>query len=65
MRDELHTTGDFDALIQRAINHIQSPPPPSKSNAYTPIPLTPDQLDELHKHVYAENLEALQLDDRQ
>ncbi|KAG8700029.1 hypothetical protein FRC09_006217 [Ceratobasidium sp. 395] len=67
MRNELHTISEFDALVHRAIEFIQSPPPslPSNSSAYTPTPLSDTQKTELLEHVYAVDLEWLKLDNRQ
>ncbi|KAG8678514.1 hypothetical protein FRC09_019772 [Ceratobasidium sp. 395] len=59
-----HCAMSFDALVQLAINFIQSPPLQRKPNAYTPIPLANDQIEDLRRHVYAENLEDLRLDSK-
>ncbi|KAG8784702.1 hypothetical protein FRC12_018372 [Ceratobasidium sp. 428] len=66
MRNELHTISEFNALVHRAIEFIQSPPSvPSDPSAYTPTPLSDLQKTELLEHVYAVNLEWLKLDNRQ
>jgi hypothetical protein len=66
MRNELNTHDDFDKIVQRGIDFIQNyQHDPSIPDAYTPIPLSQDQLDELHKFVYAKSLDDLELDDRQ
>ena len=65
MRNELHTSQDFDTIVQRAIDFIQSPNAHAAPGAYVPIPLTEDQLEEVRKHVYASSLEELELDSRQ
>ncbi|KAG9097533.1 hypothetical protein FRC06_007460 [Ceratobasidium sp. 370] len=67
MRNELHTISEFNTLVERAIDFIQSPPPPSLStpSTYTPVPLSEQQRLEVLEHVHYENLEQLKLDDRQ
>ncbi|KAG8691531.1 hypothetical protein FRC08_010157 [Ceratobasidium sp. 394] len=64
MRNELHTISDFNTLVERAIDFIQSPSSPSLST-FTPVPLSEQQRLEVLEHVHAENLEQLKLDDRQ
>ncbi|QRV73781.1 ADP-ribosylglycohydrolase [Ceratobasidium sp. AG-Ba] len=62
MRNELVTLSDFDAVVQRGIEYIQSPP---STLPFPFVPLTESQIEEIRAHVYAEKLEDLQLDDRQ
>ncbi|KAG9122387.1 hypothetical protein FRC07_001271 [Ceratobasidium sp. 392] len=63
IRNELHSISDFDALVDRAIDYIQSPP--TSSSGHTPIPLSDTQRTEVLECVRAPNLEWLKLDSRQ
>ncbi|KAG9118883.1 hypothetical protein FRC07_006389 [Ceratobasidium sp. 392] len=65
MRNELITLQDFDSFVQRAIDFIQSPPLQLESGAYTPIPLTNHQIEELRRYIYAKSLKDLELDSKQ
>ncbi|KAG9097529.1 hypothetical protein FRC06_007456 [Ceratobasidium sp. 370] len=62
VRNELLTLQDFDNIMQRAVDFIQSPHLPPKPSAYIHSPPTNNQIDELRSHVYAETLKNLDLD---
>ncbi|CAE6413977.1 unnamed protein product [Rhizoctonia solani] len=66
MRNEINSLQDFDHIVQRGTNFIQTyRDHPSGPDAYIPECLSEDQLNDLRKHVYAKNLDELELDSRQ
>ncbi|CAE6373777.1 unnamed protein product [Rhizoctonia solani] len=66
MRNEINSLQDFDRIVQQGIDFVQTyKDHPSGPDAYIPERLSEDQLTDLHKHVYAKNLEGLELDNRQ
>ncbi|KAB5593910.1 ADP-ribosylglycohydrolase [Ceratobasidium theobromae] len=66
MRNELNNLTDFNQIVQRGVDFVQNYKfDPSRPGAHISTPLNQDQLDELHKYLYAKSLEDMKLDDRQ